>query len=135
MTSRTIRLTIAALGGEGGGVLTDWLITIAEANDYIVQSTSVPGVAQRTGATLYYLEFFPRAQAEHRSPGPASPCRSPRPGRGERAQRSSGSSRRGICRSPPRPTGHKGTPNQALQQTAGHDSFLGLRSSPVPRRC
>jgi indolepyruvate ferredoxin oxidoreductase beta subunit len=65
MTSRTIKLTIAALGGQGGGVLTDWLITIAEANDYIVQSTSVPGVAQRTGATLYYLEFFPRAQAEH----------------------------------------------------------------------
>jgi indolepyruvate ferredoxin oxidoreductase beta subunit len=58
-------MTIAALGGQGGGVLTDWLIAIAEANDYIVQSTSVPGVAQRTGATLYYLEFFPRAAAEH----------------------------------------------------------------------
>ena len=29
-----------------------------------MQSTSVPGVAQRTGATLYYLEFFPRASAE-----------------------------------------------------------------------
>jgi len=65
MTARTIRLTIAALGGQGGGVLTDWLIAIAEANDYIVQSTSVPGVAQRTGATIYYLEFYPRAEAEH----------------------------------------------------------------------
>ena len=29
-----------------------------------MQSTSVPGVAQRTGATIYYLEFFPRAAAE-----------------------------------------------------------------------
>lgn len=59
--ARTFKLTIAALGGEGGGVLTDWLIGIAEDNRYLVQSTSVPGVAQRTGATIYYLEFFPRA--------------------------------------------------------------------------
>src|SRR5246127_5502229 len=64
MSGRTIKLTIAALGGQGGGVLADWLIAIAEANGYIAQSTSVPGVAQRTGATIYYLEFFPRAAAE-----------------------------------------------------------------------
>jgi indolepyruvate ferredoxin oxidoreductase beta subunit len=57
------KLAIAALGGQGGAVLTAWLIEIAEANAYFVQSTSVPGVAQRTGATLYYLEFFPRASA------------------------------------------------------------------------
>jgi indolepyruvate ferredoxin oxidoreductase, beta subunit len=36
---------------------------IGEASGYVVQSTSVPGVAQRTGATIYYLEFFPRAIA------------------------------------------------------------------------
>ena len=64
MATRTIKLTVAALGGQGGGVLTDWLIAIAEANGYIAQSTSVPGVAQRTGATIYYLEFFARAEAE-----------------------------------------------------------------------
>ena len=64
MAERPIKLTIAALGGQGGGVLADWLIEIAEAEGYIVQSTSVPGVAQRTGATIYYLEFFPRAAAE-----------------------------------------------------------------------
>src|SRR5579863_11503 len=64
MTSRPITLCIAALGGQGGGVLTDWLIEIAEAEGYLAQSTSVPGVAQRTGATIYYLEFFPRAAAE-----------------------------------------------------------------------
>ena len=63
MATRTIKLTVAALGGQGGGVLADWLIAIAEANGYIVQSTSVPGVAQRTGATIYYLEFFARAEA------------------------------------------------------------------------
>lgn len=64
MAERTIRLTIAALGGQGGGVLTAWLIEVAEASGYIVQATSVPGVAQRTGATIYYLEFFPRVLAE-----------------------------------------------------------------------
>ncbi len=64
MAERPIKLTIAALGGQGGGVLADWLIEIAEAEGYIVQSTSVPGVAQRTGATIYYLEFFPRAVAQ-----------------------------------------------------------------------
>ena len=61
---RPIKLTIAALGGQGGGVLADWLIEVAEAEGYIAQSTSVPGVAQRTGATIYYLEFFARALAE-----------------------------------------------------------------------
>jgi indolepyruvate ferredoxin oxidoreductase, beta subunit len=64
MTQRPIKLCIAALGGQGGGVLAEWLIEIAEAEAYLAQSTSVPGVAQRTGATIYYLEFFPRAEAE-----------------------------------------------------------------------
>src|ERR1700761_9027232 len=63
MAERPIKLTIAALGGQGGGVLADWLIEIAESEGYLAQSTSVPGVAQRTGATIYYLEFFPRALA------------------------------------------------------------------------
>ena len=64
MGERTIKLAIAALGGQGGGVLTDWLIEVADSSGYIVQATSVPGVAQRTGATIYYLEFFPRERAE-----------------------------------------------------------------------
>jgi len=61
---RPFKLTVAALGGQGGAVLCDWLVSIAEAQGYLAQSTSVPGVAQRTGATIYYLEFFPRAAAE-----------------------------------------------------------------------
>ena len=64
MSQRPIRLCIAALGGQGGGVLADWLVEIAEAQGYLAQSTSVPGVAQRTGATIYYLEFFPLAESE-----------------------------------------------------------------------
>jgi len=55
------RLTIAilALGGQGGGVLADWLTALGEAGGYFTQATSVPGVAQRTGSTVYYLELFP----------------------------------------------------------------------------
>lgn len=70
MNERPIKLTIAALGGQGGGVLADWLIDVAETQNHLVQSTSVPGVAQRTGATIYYLEFFPRdvAQRMQREP-------------------------------------------------------------------
>lgn len=64
VAERPIKLTIAALGGQGGGVLAQWLVEIAKSEGYIAQSTSVPGVAQRTGATIYYLEFFPRATAE-----------------------------------------------------------------------
>jgi indolepyruvate ferredoxin oxidoreductase beta subunit len=56
---RPITLLIAALGGEGGGVLTNWIVSAAEQAGYPVQSTSIPGVAQRTGATTYYIEIFP----------------------------------------------------------------------------
>ena len=52
------------MGGEGGGVLADWIVDLGEHNGYIAQTTSVPGVAQRTGATIYYVELYPRAQAE-----------------------------------------------------------------------
>jgi indolepyruvate ferredoxin oxidoreductase beta subunit len=62
-SERPIKLTIAALGGQGGGVLANWLIGIAESEGFLAQTTSVPGVAQRTGATIYYLEFFPQAVA------------------------------------------------------------------------
>ncbi|WP_043458749.1 indolepyruvate oxidoreductase subunit beta family protein [Azohydromonas australica] len=60
---RPISIVIAAMGGEGGGVLADWIIDAANAHDFPVQSTSVPGVAQRTGATTYYLEVFPVSRA------------------------------------------------------------------------
>jgi indolepyruvate ferredoxin oxidoreductase, beta subunit len=59
MSARPISVLIAALGGEGGGVLTDWIIAAAANCDLPVQSTSIPGVAQRTGATTYYIEIYP----------------------------------------------------------------------------
>ena len=63
-SSRPITLLIAALGGEGGGVLTDWIVSAAAHAGYPVQSTSIPGVAQRTGATTYYIEILPVQAAE-----------------------------------------------------------------------
>jgi indolepyruvate ferredoxin oxidoreductase beta subunit len=56
-------ILVAALGGEGGGVLAEWLVETATRAGHSVQSTSIPGVAQRTGATTYYLEVFPVADA------------------------------------------------------------------------
>jgi len=64
MSAQPIKIAILAMGGEGGGVLADWIVDLGEANGYIAQTTSVPGVAQRTGATIYYVELYPRAQAE-----------------------------------------------------------------------
>ena len=60
MSERTFNVAIAALGGEGGGVLVGWLLEAARHAGWFAQSTSVPGVAQRTGATIYYIEMFPR---------------------------------------------------------------------------
>ena len=57
-----IKLAILAVGGQGGGVLTGWLVALAEANGWRVQSTAVAGVAQRTGATIYYLEMSPAGE-------------------------------------------------------------------------
>lgn len=59
---KPVTILIAAMGGEGGGVLADWLIDAATTEGFPVQSTSVPGVAQRTGATTYYVEMFPVAR-------------------------------------------------------------------------
>ena len=64
LPERPITILIAALGGEGGGVLADWIIAAATARDYPVQSTSIPGVAQRTGATTYYVEIYPAKLSE-----------------------------------------------------------------------
>src|SRR5262245_58209433 len=62
-STRPITLLLCALGGEGGGVLAQWLVDAALRAGHAAQSTSIPGVAQRTGATTYYLEFFPLPQS------------------------------------------------------------------------
>ncbi len=52
-----ITIAILALGGQGGGVLADWIQEVARAEGWLAQGTSVPGVAQRTGSTVYYVEL------------------------------------------------------------------------------
>ncbi len=59
-----LKIAISALGGQGGGVLAGWIVELGQLCGYIAQSTSVPGVAQRTGATVYYIELFPEKRAE-----------------------------------------------------------------------
>ncbi len=75
---RAVSVLIAALGGQGGGVLTEWLVGAAAHAGYPAQATSIPGVAQRTGATTYYVEVF----SERASPGSPEPVFSlyPTPG-------------------------------------------------------
>ena len=55
--AKPLKIAILAMGGQGGGVLANWLIEGAERCGCLAQSTAVPGVAQRTGATVYYLEI------------------------------------------------------------------------------
>src|SRR5438552_7049118 len=64
LPERPITILIAALGGEGGGVMADWLMEAATESGLPAQSTSIPGVAQRTGATTYYLEIYPVGKAD-----------------------------------------------------------------------
>jgi indolepyruvate ferredoxin oxidoreductase, beta subunit len=67
---RPITIAILAMGGEGGGVLAEWIVDTAERAGYIAQMTSVPGVAQRTGATNYYVELFPKTGAKSNTRAP-----------------------------------------------------------------
>ena len=54
---QVLKLAVLALGGQGGGVLTGWIEQTARACGWRAQATSVAGVAQRTGATIYYIEM------------------------------------------------------------------------------
>jgi indolepyruvate ferredoxin oxidoreductase beta subunit len=67
---RPINIAIMALGGQGGGVMADWTVRAAELAGFRAQYTSVQGVAQRTGATIYYIELFPEAEIAARGQEP-----------------------------------------------------------------
>ena len=77
--ARPLCILISALGGEGGGVLKNWVVATVQAAGYPVQATSIPGVAQRTGATTYYVEIFPVKKQDIRDRWPVL-CLSPTAG-------------------------------------------------------
>jgi indolepyruvate ferredoxin oxidoreductase beta subunit len=59
-----ISVLIPAVGGQGGGVLSEWIVDAALNDGLRVHGTSIPGVAQRTGSTTYYVELHPARGAE-----------------------------------------------------------------------
>ncbi|HWP34276.1 MAG TPA: indolepyruvate oxidoreductase subunit beta family protein, partial [Thermodesulfobacteriota bacterium] len=61
---RLFTILIPAVGGQGGGVLVEWLVTALATRGHAVQGVSLPGLAQRGGATLYYLEVALRQPAD-----------------------------------------------------------------------
>ena len=63
---KRIAIAVLGLGGQGGGVLADWIVQLGKRSGHVAQGTSVPGVAQRTGATISYVEMIPDS-------GPAAP--------------------------------------------------------------
>jgi indolepyruvate ferredoxin oxidoreductase beta subunit len=66
--ARPVRFLIGALGGEGGGVLAQWLVSAANRANLPVQGTSLPGTSQRTGATTYYVEMLPAPAPAGKAP-------------------------------------------------------------------
>lgn len=62
--SDLIKIMVPAVGGQGGGVLTEWLVQAFFLEDYDVQGISLPGLSQRGGSTVYYLEAHPKPESE-----------------------------------------------------------------------
>ena len=61
--SRPLTLLIAALGGEGGGVLTHWIVSAASSLGFPVRSTSIPESRSGPARPLITSKFC-------RCPGP-----------------------------------------------------------------
>lgn len=55
---RLLSILVPAVGGQGGGVLAEWLVEAAHHAGLVAHGTSIPGVAQRTGSTTYYAEVY-----------------------------------------------------------------------------
>ncbi|MGH7808043.1 MAG: indolepyruvate oxidoreductase subunit beta family protein, partial [Thermodesulfobacteriota bacterium] len=61
--SELVKILIPAVGGQGGGVLTEWLVQAFLLEGFDAQGISLPGLSQRGGSTVYYLESFLQANS------------------------------------------------------------------------
>ncbi|MGQ0794462.1 MAG: indolepyruvate oxidoreductase subunit beta family protein [Deltaproteobacteria bacterium] len=71
-----IKIIIPAVGGQGGGILAEWLIQAFILEGFPAQGVGLPGLAQRGGSTLSYIEAYPEASggagilfSQHPTPG------------------------------------------------------------------
>ena len=53
-----ITVLVAAVGGQGGQLFSQWLFDAAKIAGFAPVGVGLPGLSQREGATTYYLEFF-----------------------------------------------------------------------------
>lgn len=53
-----ITVLISAVGGQGGQLFAQWLFDTAKEAGFFPAGVGLPGLSQREGATVYYLEFF-----------------------------------------------------------------------------
>lgn len=56
-----ITVLVAAVGGQGGQLFSQWLFDAAKQAGFYPVGVGLPGLSQREGATVYYLEFFNHA--------------------------------------------------------------------------
>ncbi|RLA07749.1 MAG: hypothetical protein DRQ54_05055, partial [Gammaproteobacteria bacterium] len=54
--NRSIRVLIGTVGGQGGGVLSDWLVRGLLNAGWQPQSIGLLGLSQRAGTVIYYIE-------------------------------------------------------------------------------
>jgi indolepyruvate ferredoxin oxidoreductase beta subunit len=54
---RLISIFLAAVGGQGGNLLAEWIFQAATFEGHRAQAVSLPGLSQRGGATSFYLEL------------------------------------------------------------------------------
>jgi indolepyruvate ferredoxin oxidoreductase beta subunit len=57
-----ITVLVAAVGGQGGQLFSQWLFDAAKIAGFAPVGVGLPGLSQREGATVYYLEFFARPE-------------------------------------------------------------------------
>ncbi len=58
---------LSAVGGQGGNLLAEWIFQAATFEGHRAQAVSLPGLSQRGGATIFYLELAVGTERERLS--------------------------------------------------------------------